>query len=96
MVRATGHGTVVIGSYGALDTVSLGAGEKVMIDSGHVVAFPETVEWNLQRATGGTLGALKSGEGFVFEFTGPGDVITQTRNQRQLFNIINNEIGGRE
>ncbi len=97
MVRATGEGTVVAGSYGALDSVSLSEGEQVVIDSGHVVAFPETVEWSLRRAASGrTIESLKSGEGFVFDFTGPGEVITQTRNQQQLFNMIYDEVGSRE
>ena len=28
--------------------------------------------------------SIKSGEGFVFDFTGPGDIMVQTRNQQQL------------
>jgi uncharacterized protein (AIM24 family) len=32
----------------------------------------------------GTMASLKSGEGLVFEFTGPGEVLTQTRNPSAL------------
>jgi uncharacterized protein (TIGR00266 family) len=97
MLRAEGQGTVIASSYGAMDSLSLAEGERVVVDSGHVVAFPETVEWDLQRAASGrTIQSLKSGEGFVFHFTGPGEIVTQTRNQQQLFNLIYDEIGSRE
>ena len=51
-----------------------------MLDAGHMVAYDEGVTFNLRRAAQGkTIQSLKSGEGWVFEFTGPGEVMTQTR-----------------
>jgi uncharacterized protein (AIM24 family) len=39
----------------------------------------------LRRAVEGrSIQSLKSGEGFVFEFEGPGEVLTQTRNPGAL------------
>jgi uncharacterized protein (TIGR00266 family) len=84
LVHATGQGTVLLACYGALDTVELGSGESVTIDSGHVVAFGPTVTSQLRKATGGLIQTLKSGEGFVFDFTGPGWIMTQTRNPAAL------------
>ena len=54
------------------------------IDTGHVVAFGETVTSQIRKATGGVIQTLKSGEGLVFDFTGPGWVMTQTRNPAAL------------
>ncbi|MYH73099.1 MAG: TIGR00266 family protein, partial [Acidimicrobiia bacterium] len=45
---------------------------------------------------GRSIQSMKSGEGFVFHFSGPGDILTQTRNQAQLIAWINTEIGSRE
>jgi len=84
LVRATGQGTVLLASYGALDTVTLAEGESVTIDSGHVVAFDPNVSSRIRKATGGVVQTLKSGEGLVFDFTGPGWVMTQTRNPAAL------------
>jgi uncharacterized protein (TIGR00266 family) len=84
VLQASGHGTIVLGCYGALDTHQLGAGEVVTVDSGHVVAYAPTVGMQLRKATGGIVQSLKSGEGFVFEFTGPGWVMTQSRNPSAL------------
>lgn len=84
LIHAQGHGTIILACYGALDTVNLAPGEQVTIDSGHVVAFGPSVTSQLRRATTGLVQTLKSGEGFVFDFTGPGWVMTQTRNPSAL------------
>jgi uncharacterized protein (TIGR00266 family) len=84
LVRASGSGTVLLACYGALDTVELGQGESVTIDTGHVVAFGPTVQSQIRKVAGGVVQTLKSGEGFVFDFTGPGWVMTQSRNPAAL------------
>ena len=85
LLRAAGHGTVVLSSYGAIDRIPLREGETVVVDSGHMVAFSETVTFSLRRAAGGkTIQTLKSGEGFVFDFQGPGEVMVQSRNPGAL------------
>ena len=83
LIHATGDGEVVFGCYGALDEFVLAEGERLVLDSGHMVAFEDGVQMILRRAAG-TVGSLKSGEGMVFEFTGPGSVLTQTRNPGAL------------
>ncbi len=85
LLRATGGGTVVVSCYGALDRIRLAEGETVVVDSGHMVAFDESVTFSLRRAAGGkTMQTLKSGEGFVFDFRGPGEVMVQSRNPNAL------------
>ncbi|HEX2063322.1 MAG TPA: AIM24 family protein, partial [Acidimicrobiales bacterium] len=68
----------------AVDTVQLQDGESVTIDTGHVVAFGPTVGSQIRKVTGGIVQTLKSGEGLVFDFTGPGWVMTQSRNPAAL------------
>ena len=85
LIRLSGTGPVVIACYGALESVQLAAGERLVLDSGHMVAFEEGVQMTLRRAVEGrSIQSLKSGEGFVFEFEGPGEVLTQTRNPGAL------------
>lgn len=85
LLRASGHGEVVVSCYGALDRVHLAAGETMTVDSGHMVAFQEGVTFVLRRAAAGrTIQSMKSGEGFVFDFTGPGDLMVQSRNPTAL------------
>jgi uncharacterized protein (TIGR00266 family) len=83
LVRASGVGEVVASCYGALDTITLGPGERVVVDSGHMVAYDDTVRMSIRRVAG-TMTSLKSGEGLVFDFAGPGQVLTQTRNPSAL------------
>lgn len=85
LLRATGGGTVVLSCYGALDRIRLAEGETIVVDSGHMVAFDEGVTFDLRRAASGkTMQSLKSGEGFVFDFRGPGEVMVQSRNPAAL------------
>ena len=91
LLRATGQGTVVLGCYGALDRIRLASGERVTVDSGHMVAFDEGVTFRLRRAAEGrTIQSLKSGEGFVFDFDGPGEVMVQSRNPDALVEWLTN------
>jgi uncharacterized protein (TIGR00266 family) len=78
-IHATGTGHVIVSCYGALDTIQLAAGESVVLDSGHVVAFDPEIAFTTRKVTKGLMTTLKSGEGLVMEFTGPGRILTQSR-----------------
>lgn len=84
LVHASGQGPVLLSCYGAIDTLRLGDGERVTIDSGHVVAFSPDIQSALRKAAAGVVQSMKSGEGLVFDFTGPGWVMTQSRNPSAL------------
>ena len=92
LIRASGSGEVVASCYGALDRIALAAGEKLTVDSGHMVAYDEGVTMTLRRAAAGGLTSLKSGEGFVFDFTGPGEVMVQTRNPDELIGWLTTQL----
>ena len=78
---------------GWVDVVDLGPGEAVTVDSGHVVAYDAGVQSRLRRAVEGrSVQSLKSGEGFVFDFSGPGRVMIQTRNPRALIDWLTAEL----
>ncbi|WP_416562569.1 TIGR00266 family protein [Nocardia testacea] len=80
-LRAAGQGEVVVGVFGAIDVIDLAPGEPVTIDTGHVVAYDLSIGFTIRRAVSGrSLQSLKSGEGLVFDFVGPGRVLLQTRN----------------
>ena len=87
--RFDGTGKVVVASYGALDMHALQAGERLVVDSGHVVAYDAYIAMQAQ-TTGGVMKSLKSGEGIVLEITGPGLVWTQSRNPNGLITWLTN------
>ena len=75
------------------DTV-LEPGQTLTVDTGHMVAYEDTVQMGLRQASGGGLmQTFKSGEGLVFDFTGPGRVWTQTRNPTEFLGWISAMVG---
>jgi uncharacterized protein (TIGR00266 family) len=79
--RASGQGEVITSVYGAVDHIDLAPGEVVTIDTGHVVAYDLSIQFRMRRAVEGrSIQSLKSGEGWVFDFSGPGRVLIQSRN----------------
>jgi uncharacterized protein (TIGR00266 family) len=94
IIRTEGLGTVVFACYGALEVWNLQEGQSIIIDTGHMVAYEDTVKMGMRKASGGGLvQSWKSGEGFVFDFTGPGRVWTQTRNPNELIGWIQSFVG---
>ena len=78
MLRATGTGQLLISSYGAIHEMNLGAGERYVVDTGHLVAFSANIGFQVKRV-GGIKSTLFSGEGLVVDLSGPGRVLMQTR-----------------
>ncbi len=79
LLKLEGYGQVAISSFGAIKMLELGPGDSITIDTGHVVAFDGSVNWNV-RTFGGFKSTLFGGEGLVCDFRGPGRVFVQTRN----------------
>jgi uncharacterized protein (TIGR00266 family) len=76
--KLTGPGIVFIHAGGDFVEFTLGPGESLQIDTGCIVAFDETVDYDIQLA-GGIRTALFGGEGlFLATLTGPGRVIVQS------------------
>ncbi len=84
LLHATGQGKVVVACYGALDRFTLQPGQQVIVDTNHMVAFSETVQMELKRASQSMMKSAKSGEGLVFRFTGPGELMMQSRNPDEI------------
>lgn len=78
LLRCTGQGDLLISSYGAILDRTLEPGESFTLDTGHVVAFDETVTYSVHKA-GNWKTTFLGGEGLVTKFTGPGRVWLQTR-----------------
>ncbi len=93
VMRAEGAGQVVFACYGALEVWNLQQGQHITVDTGHMVAYEETVQMAIRKASGGLVQTFKSGEGLVFDFSGPGRVWTQTRNPNELLGWIGATLG---
>jgi uncharacterized protein (TIGR00266 family) len=80
MLKVSGTGTLIISSYGAIHPMELNAGEKFVVDTGHLVAFEEQIEYHVKKVAGWK-STLFSGEGLVAELSGPGKFNLQSRSQ---------------
>ena len=80
LLALSGTGPTFLASYGAIQEVDLEAGERYVVDTGHVVAFEATADFDVRRV-GGLKSTLFSGEGLVCSFEGPGRLWLQTRSQ---------------
>lgn len=76
--RLEGQGLAFVHAGGAILKRTLGAREKLRVDTGCLVAFAPTVNYDIQ-FIGGFKNALFGGEGMFFAtLTGPGDIYLQS------------------
>jgi len=87
LLRCTGSGDMLVASYGAILSRTLAAGETFTLDTGFVVAFDESVQYDVHKA-GNWKTTLLGGEGLVTKFTGPGRLWMQTRSPQDLIGWI--------
>jgi uncharacterized protein (TIGR00266 family) len=78
MLRTQGRGKLLLSSFGAIHEIVLEQGQRYTVDTGHLVAFTESLGFQVRRI-GGIKSTLFSGEGLVVDLTGPGRVLMQTR-----------------
>jgi uncharacterized protein (TIGR00266 family) len=80
VLQVSGTGLLLVSSFGAIHRKRLQAGERYVVDTGHLVAWEGTTQYTLRKAAAGFFRTMMSGEGIVAEFTGPGEILIQTRN----------------
>ena len=83
-----GQGLLLVSSYGAIHRKKLQAGERYVVDTGHLVAWEGTTQYTLRKAASGFFRSMVSGEGIVAEFAGPGELLIQTRNLAALAGLL--------
>lgn len=80
VLNVHGRGTVFLSSFGAIHAINLADNEEFIIDNGHLVAWPDYMQYKIEKASNGWFSSIASGESLVCRFTGPGTVLIQTRN----------------
>lgn len=91
LLRCTGRGELLISAYGAIRSYDLATGERMTLDTGHVVAFDDTVQYTVRKA-GNWKSTILGGEGLVTDFTGPGRIWLQTRSSSDLIGWIQSKL----
>lgn len=76
ILKASGEGDLVFGSFGAIHEVDVDG--SYTVDTGHIVAFEPGLQFSV-RKVGGLKSLFLSGEGLVCDFRGKGKLYLQTR-----------------
>lgn len=71
-----GKGTVILSSFGAIYPVEVDG--DYIVDTGHIVAFNETLNFTITKAGKSWLSSFLGGEGLVCKFSGKGTVWCQS------------------
>jgi uncharacterized protein (TIGR00266 family) len=91
LLKASGVGDVFFNSYGAI--LQIDVTNDYYVDTGYVVAFEDTLQYQVQVVPGLRGGGFKrlffSGEGLVCRFSGQGKVWVQTRYSSPYLSWIN-------
>ncbi len=77
-VKCSGVGDLFLNSFGAIYPVDV-TGEYV-VDTGHIVAFEDTLEFRIGKASKSLVGSFLGGEGLVCKFSGQGRLYCQSHN----------------
>ena len=72
VLQVQGTGLLLVSSFGAIHKKRINAGERYVVDTGHLVAWEGSMHYELRKAASGFFRSLVSGEGIVAEFSGPG------------------------
>lgn len=77
-VRCSGAGDIFLSSFGAIYEVQVDG--EYIVDTGHIVAYEDTLQFSIRKATNGLISSFLSGEGFVCKFQGQGKLYCQSHN----------------
>ena len=92
LLKASGHGDLFFNSYGAILEIDVKDG--FIVDSGYIVAFEETLDYQVTvlpglRSGGKVKSFFFGGEGLVCQFSGVGKVWIQTRHVQSFLSWSN-------
>lgn len=91
LLKASGQGDIFFNSYGAILQIDVGG--DFMVDTGYIVAFEDTLMYNVTMLPGLRGGGFKrlffSGEGLVCRFQGQGKLWIQTRYASPYLSWVN-------
>jgi uncharacterized protein (TIGR00266 family) len=77
-LNISGTGKVIFNSFGAIYPVEVDG--EYIVDTGHIVAFNETLDFKISKAGKSWISSILGGEGLVCKFMGKGTVWCQSHN----------------
>ena len=87
MVKATGKGDLFLNAYGGIIEKRIEKGESLLLDNYHLVALSEHAIYKIIKV-GGMKTTILGGEGLATQVEGPATVYFQTKNIRELVDML--------
>ena len=81
-LRIEGQGPLLLSGFGRIHEIEVQDG--LIVDTGHVVAFEEGLEYEITKAGGSWLHSFLGGEGLVMRFRGQGRLFVQSHNPSEF------------
>ncbi|MCA9048568.1 MAG: TIGR00266 family protein [Planctomycetaceae bacterium] len=85
-LQCTGTGSLFLSSFGAIYEVEVD-GEHI-VDTGHIVAFEDTLQFQVTKAGSSLIGSFLGGEGLVCRFSGQGRLFCQSHNPPSFGKVL--------
>lgn len=85
-VKCSGRGSVLVNSFGGIYEIDIDG--QYTVDSGHIVAFEDTLQFRIGKASKSLIGSFLGGEGLVCKFSGSGKLYCQTHNPPSFGSLI--------
>ncbi|MFT6985652.1 MAG: hypothetical protein ACJAT7_001467 [Psychromonas sp.] len=89
-----GQGTLILSSFGAIYPIQVDG--EYIIDSGHIVAFDETLDFTITKAGKSWIHSFLGGEGLVCKFNGKGTVWCQSHNPSSFGGVLTSSLRARK
>ncbi len=89
-LHLNGTGTLVLSSFGAIYPIEVNG--EYIVDTGHIVAFEESLNFSISKAGGSWLQSWLGGEGLVCRFKGRGTVWCQSHNPGSFGEILSPDL----
>jgi len=81
-VEVEGRGTMLVAAFGRI--VEIDCDDELVVDTGHLVAFEETLSYTIEKAGNSWVQSFLGGEGLVMKFRGTGRILVQSHNPREF------------
>ncbi len=86
VMETAGIGTLLINGFGEIVELELDGNDTLVVDNNHVVAWENSLSYNIRMASG--IFGFKTGEGVVNEFTGRGKLLVQSKNIAEFASVL--------
>jgi uncharacterized protein (TIGR00266 family) len=92
-LNVTGNGGVILSSFGAIYEIYVDG--EYIVDTGHIVAFEKSLNFEITKPGSSWLGAFLGGEGLVCRFKGQGKIYCQSHNAGAFGSVVGSKLPAR-